>query len=96
MRMSRIRNLNIGTKLGGGFFICALILTAVVLTTVWRTGETREVTTRVAQLRGPTIQATLAMTNGVNRSLAGLKGWMLLGKEVFKNELEQAWEEIDN
>ena len=50
----------------------------------------------MVDLRVPTANASLMMVNGMNHSLAALRGWMLLGKEKFKTERSNAWsEEID-
>ncbi len=48
--------------------------------------------TRVVELRTPTAQASLGMLNGVNESLAGLRGWMLLGNPKFKEVRQEAWD----
>ncbi|MCP4758391.1 MAG: HAMP domain-containing protein [Planctomycetes bacterium] len=84
------------TKIGLGFALVGLVLTSAVAITIWQVGRTATVTNRLVDLRAPTAQASLGMMNGMNHSLAALRGWMILGKDKFKEERAKAWsEEID-
>jgi methyl-accepting chemotaxis protein len=69
------KDTKLGVKLGLGFAFVALILVVAVLTSIWQVGKTTTVTNRVMELRAPTAQASLAMLNGINHSLAALRGW---------------------
>ena len=51
------------------------------------------ITKRVVELRTPTAHASLMMLNGINRSLASLRGWIILGDPKFQMERSIAWEE---
>ncbi len=88
-----LKNLKLSAKIGAGYVVVGTILAAAVLTTIWQVGETREVTNRVVELRAPTIQSTLNLLNGMNHSLAALRGWMILGTDNFKQERARAWSE---
>lgn len=85
------KNMKLGVKLGMGFSLVALILVVAVLTSIWQVNKTSTVTTRVMELRAPTAQSSLMMLNGINHSLAALRGWIILGKDKFKNERAKAW-----
>ena len=37
--------------------------------------------------------ASLSMQNGINHSLAALRGWIILGKVQFKEDRAEAWNE---
>ena len=90
------KNMSIGVKMSVGFGIITLVLVAAVMTTVWQVGKSNTVTSRVIELRAPTAQTSLSMQNGVNHSLAALRGWIILGKDKFKDERAKAWsEELD-
>jgi CHASE3 domain sensor protein len=94
--LAKFRNLRVATKIGIGFAILGLVLTSAVAITIWQVGRTATVTNRIVDLRAPTTQASLGMMNGMNHSLAALRGWMILGKDKFKEERAKAWsEEID-
>ncbi len=68
----------------------------VVFITFSQIKKTEAISTRVIDLRVPTAHASLMMLNGINHSLAALRGWMILGKDKFKAERQKAWnEEID-
>lgn len=83
--------MKLSTKIGFGFGIITLMLIGAVLTSIWQTGRTSKVTNRLIELRTPTAQSSLMMLNGMNHSLAALRGWMLLGKDKFKEERAKSW-----
>lgn len=85
------KNLKLGIKIGGGYAIMALILISVVLATITQVNRVKEVNNRIMNLRAPTARSSLMMLNGINHSLAALRGWMILGSDQFKVEREQAW-----
>lgn len=70
-----------------------MVLASAVSLTIWQVGKTSAITDRVLDLRIPTAEASLTMLNGINHSLAALRGWMLLGKDKFKQERAKAWSE---
>ncbi len=91
-----LRNMKLSVKIGFGFGIITLILIGAVLTSIWQTGRVSTVTSRLTELRTPTAQSSLMMLNGMNHSLAALRGWMILGKDKFKEERKKAWkDELD-
>ncbi len=85
-------NLKLTTKLGLGFGLVALSLVLSVLLTLVEVKKAKTITERVVELRVPTARASLETLNGINHSLAALRGWMLLGNEKFKSERGVSWE----
>lgn len=88
---SFFKNRGIGTKIGMGFALATLVLVGAITTTIVKVQHTAEITNRVVDLRVPTAQASLGMLNGINHSLAALRGWIILGKDKFKDERYIAW-----
>ena len=89
-------NLKVGKKLGLGFGLMALLLAGMVLYTISEVTKSRVLVTGVIDVRTPTAMQSLAMLNGMNHSLAALRGWMILGKDRFKAERTESWsKEID-
>ncbi|MDH5570217.1 MAG: methyl-accepting chemotaxis protein [Gammaproteobacteria bacterium] len=86
-------DLRLKTKIGLSFGLMLLVLVAAVAITIVEVNEVQFLSKRVAELRTPTAEASLNMINGVNMSLAGLRGWMLLGNEQFKDVRGKAWSE---
>lgn len=86
-----LRNLKVGLKIGGGYAIMGLILVSIVLATFWQITRVAAVNQRIIELRTPTARSSLMMLNGINHSLAALRGWMILGKDHFRIERAQAW-----
>ncbi|MBI5186899.1 MAG: hypothetical protein HZA01_14400 [Nitrospinae bacterium] len=85
------KKMGLKVKLGLGFAVITLVLVVSVLTSIWQVHETATVTNRTMELRVPTTQASLEILNGINHSLAALRGWIILGEDKFKNERAQAW-----
>jgi len=83
----------IKNKLIAGFSAVMLILVALAVSNYKGLQENDSLVNRVAELRSPTAQASLSLLNGVNESLAGLRGWMLLGNAEFKMVRQRAWDE---
>ena len=94
--MLNFKDMTIGKKVGLGFGVIVLILMGVVLLTIQQVRNMEIVTKRVVELRTPTAHASLMMLNGMNHSLASLRGWILLGDSKFKKERSIAWEEQIN
>ena len=94
--MFNFKDMTIGKKVGLGFGLITLILMAVVLLTIQQVRTMEVITKRVVELRTPTAHASLMMLNGINHSLASLRGWILLGDPKFQTERSIAWEEQIN
>jgi methyl-accepting chemotaxis protein len=94
--MFKFRDMTIGKKVGLGFGITTLILMGVVLLTIQQVKSMEIITKRVVELRTPTAHASLMMLNGLNHSLASLRGWIILGDPKFQTERSIAWEEQIN
>ncbi len=92
----KFMNMKLYHKMGIGFSIVGIVLTIVVLATVYQVSNLMEMNNRVVNLRVPTARSSLMMLNGLNHSLAALRGWMILGKDSFKSERQYSWDkEID-
>ena len=91
--MFKFRDMTIGKKVGFGFGVINLILMGVVLLIIQQVKSMEVVTKRVVELRTPTAHASLMMLNGINHSLASLRGWIILGDPKFQKERSIAWEE---
>ncbi len=94
--MLNFRDMSIGKKVGLGFGAITLILMGVVLLTIQQVKTMEVITKRVVDLRTPTAHASLMMLNGINHSLASLRGWILLGDPKFRTERALAWAEQIN
>lgn len=91
-----LKNLKVGTKIGLGFAVIGLIFFFNILVVLNTFSQTHELNDRIAESRSPTAEYSLLLLNGVNHSLAALRGWLLIGEDHFKEERRRAWaEEID-
>jgi len=87
--------LSVGQKLAAGFGAVLLILVALVAFIEYKLVGQDELQNNVIELRVPTNIAGHDLVNGVNYSLAALRGYMILGKDSFKQQRQMAWKEID-
>ena len=84
-------DMKLPVKIGMGFGIMAMLLVIAISITIYQGGEQQKLTDRMIHLRVPTEKASLSMLLGMQESLAGLRGWMLLGNPVFKDNRAAAW-----
>lgn len=90
------KNLKIRSKIILSFTGILLVLILLVGVTYYEISQYSFYVNRIINLRMPTIVNTVRMNDGINHSLAALRGWMLLGNEKFRKERELAWkDEID-
>jgi|SaaInlStandDraft_7_1057024.scaffolds.fasta_scaffold03298_5 methyl-accepting chemotaxis protein len=95
--MNTITNaLKIGIRgrLVSGYMIIILILIAAIAATMWQVKGMQTNTQRIVELRMPTAAASAGMVNNINASLAALRGWMLTGNKIFKNQRAIVWQDI--
>ena len=85
------KNMKIATKISLGFGLIIVLLVSLVSVTIVEVKKTSEINKKVLDLRVPTAMSSLEMINGMNHSLAALRGWIILGKDKFKNERDIAW-----
>lgn len=78
-------------RLSIAFFVLTLILGGSVALTLQRVGDIESKSQLLNDLRAPTARNSLMLLNGVNHSLAALRGWMLIREEKFRVERQRAW-----
>lgn len=84
-------DLKLSVKIGGGYAVMGIVLLVIVLATITQVNRVKGSNNRIMKLRAPTARASLMTLNGINHSLAALRGWMILGKDNFKVERAEAW-----
>ena len=55
--------------------------------------QLRSAALRLAQIRGPTARESILALEGVQRSLAGIRGWMAIANQEFRDERRAAWKD---
>ena len=88
-------NLNISGRLIGGFAAMGLILASAVGVTIFEVSKIDKTATRIVELRMPTAAASSNMVKNIQASLAALRGYMLTGAKVFKDQRTEVWADID-
>ena len=92
--------LTVKNKLLLGFGSVLAVVFLISVNTYYRIVQTTDIQNRVINLRQPTVMAGMNLADGLHLSLAGLRGYMILGgdpkkAEIFKNERAQGWKHID-
>ncbi len=92
--------LTIQHKLFMGFAAVLTIVTLVSINNFIKLDTLAETEHRLVDLRLPTVMAGMQLTDGIHLSLAGLRGYLILGKdpkaaEKFKVERQLGWGKID-
>lgn len=83
-----------------GFGAVLIIVALVSINNFSKMNNVSEIEHRLIDLRLPTVMAGMQLTDGIHLSLAGLRGYMILGKdpgaaEKFKAERQRGWDQID-
>jgi CHASE3 domain sensor protein len=94
-------NKSIRGKLAVAFGTIFLVLIIGSATNFYYLSQVKQVQNRVVDLRMKTVNAGKEIQNGINLSLAALRGYMLLGAapkkaNALKKQRETAWKNIDN
>lgn len=90
------KNMKLGFKIGFGFFLSMGILVVAVSSSLYLVKKSSLSTAKLVDVRVPTAQNSLVMLNGINHSLAALRGWIILGKDKFKKERQFSWDQEIN
>lgn len=85
--------------LGYGAVLVTVAITSAVIYGFVNSVESTQ--TRISELRQPTVVAGMNLSNGVNITLAGLRGYMILGDDpnkaqLFQNARLQGWQLMDD
>jgi methyl-accepting chemotaxis protein len=92
---SKIVRWTIGKKLAAGNGCMIVILVGVAAMVNYQIVEVEKIRARVTDLRQPSVVASASLLNGVNESLAALRGYMILGEPSLAAQRERAWQHID-
>ncbi len=87
--------MRIGTRLMIGFSILCLLMTVITGFTAFEAARVSHSVTQMIETEMPIAQNTLSLSKQIASGLAALRGYLLTGKEVFKQERREAWQEID-
>ncbi|MFQ5642684.1 MAG: methyl-accepting chemotaxis protein [Thiogranum sp.] len=92
--------LTIQNKLFIGFGAVLVIVALVSVNNLVKMASFTEAEHRLIDLRLPTVMAGQQLTDGIHLSLAGLRGYLILGKdpeaaEQFRAERRRGWDQID-
>ena len=88
-------------KLLLGFGVILILFSLVAFNNLLQIQNITAIEKRLVNVRLPTVMAGMELTEGIHLSLAGLRGYMILGKEPQKAELfmaerQQGWNKIDS
>ena len=88
-----LKKITISAKIIIGFSLISILMISMVIITIIKVNSTTTINNKVIDLRVPTAMSSIEMINGMNHSLAALRGWIILGKDKFKDERDKAWKD---
>ena len=83
----------LGKRIGFSYVLVALLLAIAVATTLWQTAQVSRSSQDIREQRVPVAMSGLRVLNGINESLAALRGWVILEEAQFKHERETVWQD---
>ncbi|NQZ10516.1 MAG: MCP four helix bundle domain-containing protein, partial [Algicola sp.] len=100
MQFSFSKNLGIGAKLNLGFGSIIILMIIGTVLSYSSLSDMNHSQSQVTEIRYPAVITASQLTNGINQSLAALRGYMILGNDAnaatkFKTERAQAWQKIE-
>lgn len=88
-------DLKVGGRIYAGFTAVILILVLAVGTTIIQAKKISGESHLIVNLRVPTANASQSILNNINGSLAALRGWMITGNTLFKEQRAENWVQIE-
>ncbi len=88
------KNMQINTIVNIGFSLVIVLFITLAITSQRQISKIGEDSDRVTSLRAPTAKASASINISLNKSLAALRGWMLIGEERFLRDRQDAWQSI--
>mgnify|MGYP001205830034 CR=1 FL=1 len=82
---------SLGTRIGLGFMVMAFLIAITVYVTILMVGTLETTNERIIKLRVPTNQASTDLLNGIHRSSAAIRGWILTSDSSFLIERDDVW-----
>ncbi len=83
-----------------GFGLVFIIMVITSINSYFKLLRLSEIEQSVLELRQPTVLASQELADGIHHSLAGLRGYIILGKDAqankqFREERKEGWKTID-
>ncbi len=94
MAVSRKSSLRIGQRLWLGFSVLCAVIAVVTGVVVYEARAVDVASDRMIGFRMPVAQTSTAIESEMYASLAALRGFLLTGKDGFKQERADAWVEL--
>jgi len=86
----------IGKKLGAGFGVMVAIIVVVAGTVYYNLRGVTQIQATVVEQRQPAVLAATNILNGINDSLASLRGYMILGGQKMRDGRANAWKSMNS
>ena len=81
-----VMKVQLNQRMKYGIALLVLVCCAVLGSLIYQISNTEDLRSRVVQLRVPTALSSMSMLNGINESLASLRGYMILNQNAKMQE----------
>ncbi len=82
----------LGTRIVLGYMAMAAFIAITIVVTLGMVDSLESTNDQITRLRVPTSEAGTEMLNGLHRSSAAIRGWILTSDSLFLSEKDSAWE----
>jgi methyl-accepting chemotaxis protein len=93
--MNAFANLKIARRLQLGFGFLCVIIAAVAMFAAYQSANLNAAVDRMVAFRIPVSQTSMALEAKLYYSFASLRGYLLTGKDGFRQDRAEAWQAID-
>ncbi len=87
--------MTIGKRLGLGFGMMIALVALVAVVVFTKVREVNTIEKRVVEVRTPTAILAVQLREEIERSLASLHGYMVLGDDHWKEERSEVWHDLE-
>ena len=84
--------LTISKKIGLGFAVISALIALTVFTTYWKVKEVKKVSLQIAEQEVPIFTQGMKLLNGLNETLAIVRGYVLVKNPRLSKRREEIWE----
>ncbi len=85
------KNLQINTLINTGFLIIIVLFATLAILSLKQISTIEAASAQVTSLREPSAKASASVNIALNKSLAALRGWVLIGEDRFLRDRHDSW-----
>ena len=85
-------SMSLYTRVSLAFLALLILLALSVGTSLWLIQESSSATSSLVTQNIPVVQSSLELLDGIHQSVASMRGWLVMPRDIFKKEWDAAWQ----